>query len=325
MGIKKLLKNWTLPIAIALGVALYETYSRIPALDFTRPYAPAVVAVVQPALIFTMLFLTFCKVDIRDMRPRLVHLWMLLVQVGSFALGSLALRLFPGMEGRVELEAAMLCMICPTATSAAVVTAKLHGDAADITTYTLFVNFAVALTVPMCVPLIHPHGGTDFFPAFTAILGKVCPLLLLPLLAAQFVKALLPRLWRGIVSLHNLAFYLWAVALCVAIAVSVRAIHHSHSPLPQLAGIAFASLACCAVQFALGRRLGRKGGTEISSGQSLGQKNTVFAIWMGYTFLDPVTSIAGGFYSVWHNLYNTWQMYRVRRRDAQLAAGGTQS
>ena len=45
-------------------------------------------------------------------------------------------------------------------------------------------------------------------------------------------------------------------------------------------------------------------------GQSLGQKNTVFAIWMGYTFMEPIVSVAGGFYSIWHNLYNSWQLHR---------------
>ena len=36
---------------------------------------------------------------------------------------------------------------------------------------------------------------------------------------------------------------------------------------------------------------------------------------MGYTFMTPVISVAGGFYSIWHNVYNTWQMYRKRKRD----------
>ena len=49
--------------------------------------------------------------------------------------------------------------------------------------------------------------------------------------------------------------------------------------------------------------------------QSLGQKNTVFAIWMGYTFFTPVTAVAGGFYSVWHNIVNSWQLYRQRKRE----------
>ncbi|MCR5570780.1 MAG: transporter, partial [Bacteroidales bacterium] len=54
-------------------------------------------------------------------------------------------------------------------------------------------------------------------------------------------------------------------------------------------------------------------GCRISAGQALGQKNTVFEIWMGYTFMDPVTSVAGGFYSIWHNCFNTWQLYRRRK------------
>ena len=48
-------------------------------------------------------------------------------------------------------------------------------------------------------------------------------------------------------------------------------------------------------------------------GKPLGQKNTVFAIWMGYTFMTPVTSVAGGFYSVWHNIYNSYQLYQKRK------------
>ena len=55
-----------------------------------------------------------------------------------------------------------------------------------------------------------------------------------------------------------------------------------------------------------------RNGEIIAGGQALGQKNTVFAIWFAYTFLTPVTAIAGGFYSLWHNLVNTWQLYNGR-------------
>ena len=50
---------------------------------------------------------------------------------------------------------------------------------------------------------------------------------------------------------------------------------------------------------------------KVTAGQSLGQKNTVFAIWMGYTFMTPETAIVGGLYSIWHNIYNSWQLYRA--------------
>lgn len=66
-------------------------------------------------------------------------------------------------------------------------------------------------------------------------------------------------------------------------------------------------------QFYFGRRIGRRYGDTITAGQSLGQKNTVLAIWMGYTFFTPVTAIAGGFYSIWHNLVNSYQLYRAAK------------
>ncbi|MDE5889613.1 MAG: transporter, partial [Bacteroidales bacterium] len=85
---------------------------------------------------------------------------------------------------------------------------------------------------------------------------------------------------------------------------------HSTVPFIYQAGIAAVSLACCALQFWAGKKIGSRYGAKITAGQSLGQKNTVFAIWMGYTFMTPVTSVAGGFYSIWHNVYNSWQLYR---------------
>jgi BASS family bile acid:Na+ symporter len=52
---------------------------------------------------------------------------------------------------------------------------------------------------------------------------------------------------------------------------------------------------------------------EVTAGQALGQKNTVFAIWMGYTFMTAETAIVGGLYSIWHNLYNSHQLRRANR------------
>ena len=79
-------------------------------------------------------------------------------------------------------------------------------------------------------------------------------------------------------------------------------------------GIAVASLLACLAQFGFGKYVGTKEGERISAGQACGQKNTVFAIWLGYTFLDPVTALAGGFYSIWHNVINSYQLYKKRKK-----------
>lgn len=309
-SVKQFLKAWTLPVAICWGAIAYIVYSHCSLFDVTRSYAPKVVAVVQPVLIFSMLFLSFCKIDARALRPHKSHLWLLAIQCGSFAAMCLLLHFLPNIKGGVLIEAALLCMICPTATSAAVVTQKLQGDGADITMYTLLINIAVAIIVPSMVPLIEPQSSLTFFAALLRILSRVFPLLIFPLIVAQIVRYFVPKLHHYLLSFHDLAFYLWAVALSIAISVTCRSIAHTNHPLIELIGIAVVSLFCCIIQFGLGRLIGKHYHRSVSTCQALGQKNTVFAIWMGYTFLNPITSIAGGFYSIWHNLYNTYQLHK---------------
>ena len=98
-----------------------------------------------------------------------------------------------------------------------------------------------------------------------------------------------------------------------------------------LFAFAIVSMLCCYMQFFFGRRIGQRwqqpsvDGEEIDSSisprersaitaaQSFGQKNTVFIIWMGLVFLNPVTSVVGGFYSIWHNIINSWQLAKKNK------------
>ncbi|MCF0178415.1 MAG: transporter, partial [Bacteroidales bacterium] len=67
---------------------------------------------------------------------------------------------------------------------------------------------------------------------------------------------------------------------------------------------------CCILQFAIGQGIGSRYDDRITCGQSFGQKNTVFLIWMASTFLTPITAVVGGLYSIWHNIVNSWQLYK---------------
>ncbi len=303
-------KTWTLPIAMIGGALVYFTASRIPVMVRYREFWLSVVSVVQPLLIFILLFLAYTKTDLRSLRLRRWHGWLLLFQSVTFTLLSLLLIFSPAVSGRVVIEGAMLCLICPTATAAVVVTSKLGGDTASLTAYTILVNLLASVIVPLFVPLVNPHPELNFITSFFLIMGKVFPMLICPLVAAMLVRRFLPRLHSVLLSCRDLSFYIWAVSLSMAIAVTVRSIVHSDVSLLTQVGIAAISLISCVVQFALGRRIGRRYGRSVTAGQALGQKNTVFAIWMGYTFLTPVSAVAGGFYSVWHNVFNSWQLYK---------------
>ena len=316
MKLQQILRDWSLPIVMLAGVVMYLLYANIPFFRGTGHIASAIVSVLQPLLIFAMLFVTFCKVRLKELKPSRWHLWLLAFQLLPFAVISLSITFFPTMPVtlKVLLEAAMMCLVCPTATAAAVITAKLGGNSASLISYTIQINIAVALAAPLFLAFSHPVEGMSLGNSFLLILAKVFPLLLCPLLCAELLRWLLPRVHGYIVSKgRNWPFYLWLVALSLAIAMTTRAIAHSSLPFVVMVGIAAVALVCCLLQFYVGRRIGRRYGEVVAGGQALGQKNTVFAIWFAYTFLTPVTAIAGGFYSLWHNLVNTRQLLIFRR------------
>lgn len=318
MKARQFLRDWPLPIAMSSGVIIYLLYVNIPFFDSTHRVAAEVISYVQPALIFAMLFVTFCKVRVRELKPHKWHLQLLAFQLVAFIVISLSIYAFRNMPLtlRVLLEAAMLCLICPTATAAAVITARLGGNSASLISYTMQINIAVAMVAPLFLAFSHPVDGENLISSFMLIMGKVFPLLLLPLLCSELLRRVAPSVHGWLLSKgRNLPFYLWLVALSLAIAMTCRAIAHSSVSIYAMAGIAVVSLFCCLVQFAFGRHVGRRHNETITGGQALGQKNTVFGIWFAYTFLTPVTAIACGFYSVWHNLVNTWQLYHSRNNN----------
>lgn len=295
-----------LVIAMVTGVLLYVGYHFIDALHPAGPALLSFCTGIQPVLLFSMLFLTFLKIKPSELRIKRWHIWMLLIQGGVFAVGALLFSLLPSGFPSVWLESFLLCMICPTATACAVVTDRLGGDSAQVLSYTVMINLLGSILIPLMVPMIHPAQGVEFIDAFLRIVAKVFPMLIAPCLCAWAVRYLLPSLHSVLVRYSGISFYIWAFALTISLILSTRALFVHPGSLFVLVETAAASLVTCILQFSIGRKLG-----GVTAAQSMGQKNTVFAIWLGYSFLNPVTSLAGGFYAIWHNLYNTHQLRKV--------------
>ena len=142
------------------------------------------------------------------------------------------------------------------------------------------------------------------------IIRKVFPLLISPMLAGLIIRRFSPTLLRWLTSIPDLAFYRWLISSSLAIAVTTRILVHAEVSWLLCLLILIGSLVACFMQFATGRLVGRRYEEAVTAGQACGQKNTVLAIWVGYTFLDPLTSVAGGFYTIWHNVFNAWQLYK---------------
>ena len=309
----RFIKNWALPISMTTGALGYVIGRELPLSADVKSDIVHGIEWLQPVLLFCMLFVTFCKVPPSALKPKMLHLWLLMIQCIFFIITCTVLYLFPQTEYRLLAETFLLVMICPTATACAVVTSKLGGDAGLTTSYTILVCIVAAVMIPIFLPLASARHGMAFLPTLLLILKNVFPLLLAPLSLAWGVRYLFPRLHSMILCQRDLGFYMWTVALSLAIAVTVRALYNSSISIAEMTGIAVVSLAGCLLQFWLGKAIGGHYGFRLEGGQALGQKNTIFAIWLGYTFLSPISATAGGFYSIWHNLVNTYQLYKYRK------------
>ena len=307
----RFLKNWTLPMAMLSGTLGYFILANVPFLAPTKPYISDLIAYITPLLIFAQLLLTFCKVEnLNELKPKA---WQTLA---CLALAALLVCCPMPEVYREVFEGAMVCLICPTATAAAVITGKLGGSASTLTTYTLLSNLLAAVAVPLVFPLVEPHADMTFFAAFLKILSKVFPLLLFPFLLAWFLRLFMPRVHHFLLGFHDLAFYLWGVALAIVSGQTVRSLVNSDAPVSVEILIALAGLITCCLQFFLGKRIGGHYNDRISGGQALGQKNTVLAIWMAYTYLNPLSSVGPGSYVLWQNLINSWQLWKKRKKQS---------
>ncbi len=317
----RFIKNWTLPLAMIVGTVAYFFFAKISFLAPLKPCVNGLVAVLTPFLIFAQLLLTFCKVEVRDLKPKTWHGWLLLFQTCACLALAVLLVYCPMDEVYREIfEGAMVCLICPTATAAAVITGKLGGSASSLTTYTLLSNLLAAVAVPLVFPWVEPHADVSFFAAFLKILSKVFPLLLCPFFLAWFLRVFVPKVHGWLLGFRDAAFYLWAVALAIVSGQTVRSLVNSEAPGYVELLIAFAGLLACCIQFYLGKRIGGYYKERISGGQALGQKNTVLAIWMAYTYLNPLASVGPGSYVLWQNIINSWQLWKKRKTEAQTGA-----
>ena len=257
---------------------------------------------ITPSLIFLILFFTFCRVKPKQMRLSMLHLWMLLFQI----VVCLAVYFLLLPVDEVLAQGGMICVLAPIAMAAVVIGGMLGADVTTMATYSLLCNMVIALVAPVILSFTGNGNCT-----LVQILSRVAPLLVMPFAAAQVCRFLFPKASQWIGDHSQISFYMWLVSLAVVIARTTSFILDLHgADFTIEIGLAVVALVICLLQFKVGRMLGRRYGDATAGGQSLGQKNTVLAVWMAQSFLNPISSIAPTAYIVWQNLVNSYQIYR---------------
>jgi BASS family bile acid:Na+ symporter len=321
MAFIKFLKDWTLPVSMAFGAIVYLIFGLTPALDGAAQFFSPIFDAILPLFMFLILFVTFCKVDFRKLIPVQWHLWIGIFQVLFVAIIVGAILAFH-ITGRslILLEAILTCIIGPCAAAAAVVTQKLGGNLEEMTTYTFISNFITATLVPICFPLIDKDVDMSFLQAFFLILYKVCLVLVVPMLLAYIVKHHMHRFHAWVTSVKDLSYYLWGFSLTIVTGTTVKNIVNANTTAGFIMLIALLGLILCIIQFAVGRYVGHFFDNTTEAGQALGQKNTAFAIWIAYTYLNPLSSVGPGCYILWQNLINSVELWQFRKKeDAAMA------
>ncbi len=291
-------KSLVIPAAIAAGILSHGwLHAAAPALKY---------------LVALMLFLTFARLELHWRIFRPLHASLVAAQF-AVALAAYAVMLPFGPDLAM---AAFMAGVTPTATAAPVITALLGGEIGFATAAVIGSNLATALIVPFLLPLLVqpeiPHAGA--VPVWR-MLAEVLGVIALPLLASQLLRRFLPAANERLGRFQPASFFLWAAVLAIVCAKSAHFLMDGGQKVqPSILGaLAGMTAAVCAVNFTLGRLLGGRR-FSLEAGQALGQKNTAFTIWIALTFINPLAALGPTFYVVWHNLFNSWQLWRRHRK-----------
>ncbi|MDO5443558.1 MAG: transporter [Bacteroidia bacterium] len=293
-------RSLVLPAVIILGLIFHRFCG---ALAFISPY-----------LIFAILLLTFCAVDIRKLKPTLFDLWLVIIQLWLCLGGYFLIMLLS--RNRIVAEGVMVGILCPVASSVAVISTALGADRQTVTRYTIIGNLAVAFIAPVIFSFMGGHQSLPFIASFRAILKKIGSAIALPFVVALFLQMFLPKVNDGIARFKELAFYIWASALLITLGQTIDFIFlHGSGQGASIAALAVSSVIVCLLQFFVGRWLGRRYGDKVAGGQLLFQKNSAMGIWMANTYLNPLASVFSACYSIIQNLINSIQMWLHDRNE----------
>lgn len=310
MKVFSFFRKFALPCSLVLGALGYLIFANVP---FLQPLGDSVgprLVELMPVVLFALLYVTFCKIEIKEMKPKAWHFVLQLIRTSLALLMVIFICLFgKNYEAKVILEGAFICFICPTAAAVAVVTEKLGGSIGSLTTYTVIANIFTMIIIPSLFPMVEKGADVSFLYMSMMVFRNVTTVLVVPLLLALLSRKFLPRFVDKVKSVKDLGFYMWCFNLTILMGETLRNFLHATVSGWILALLLIVPLVVCLVQFAIGKAVGRHWDASISAGQALGQKNTIVGIWLTLTFLNPLAAVAPGAYVVWQNLVNGWQLW----------------
>ncbi len=256
-------------------------------------------------LLMIMLFFAFLDIDIQPQSFQRGVIWIVLANITVAFSAYWILRPF-------DLNLALAAFI--TGIAAPVIINFIHGQVEYVVGAVLLSNVVMSLVLPVTLPFI--VGGVVQI-SIWQVLEPVLITMFVPLILARFANLLSQRTQSVIRRGKMFSFALWLLALFIMCSKAADFLRNDvKASATAVLSIALISLVICIVNFVLGGLLGGERFRQESS-QSLGQKNNSFVIWIALTFINPLVAMGPTFYILYHNLYNSWQIYRFERRRSE--------
>ena len=293
------LRSYILPMAIILGLLLHNWCSLL--------------AWIVPYFIFIILLLNFVAVNLRKLQISSMHLWLMLFQIVVSIGGYHTIK--SAYMNETVAQGVLIGVLCPVAASVVVIASMLGAKRETTTAYTIVGNLMVAIIAPVYFSFIGSHQDMSFMDSFLLILSKISPVIALPFFVALALQIFTPKVNSFLNRYKGITFYLWAICLLLTLGQTINFIFiHGEGNENTILALGISSVMISTIHFATGKWLGNKYGDRIAGGQLLGQKNPAMGIWMANTYLNPLASVFLAFYSIWQNLFNSWQLWHQDKR-----------
>ena len=294
---KQNIKTLLLILAIIVGFSFHNFFSQ-----FNR---------LTPVFLFFMLFFTFCSLNLRDLKWRNEYIFLIIYQI----VASLGIYLVVRQFNEILAQGVMICILAPTAVAAVVMSSMLGANVASVISYSISINLVISIIAPIYFSMMDVPDIQPFWMSVKNIIMKIFPLLIIPMILAIIIKKISKKLGEKLKKLSSLSFYIWIISATIVMANTMKFILLQDSKNYYIVILlVLSALFLCVFQFIFGFYLGKKYKDELACSQYMGQKNTILAIWMAQTFLNPISSIAPAAYVLWQNFVNTFQLWRKNNK-----------
>lgn len=267
-----------------------------------------------PFGITLMLSITFLGLDVSQLRPRLMHLWILLALQAVWVLAWLAAMV---MGQPVLAEAVYYCGAAPIASAAPIIVHLLRGNVGFITTVMVLSQLVFAVLTPFVLPCIVDSQSLSYSELMLLVARQIGVVLGIPAVLACVLRLIYPPCKAWAPKLKDVSLGIWNFNLVIVSAIGTHRILQMDYTLWDMLPMALGAVVVCAVGFIAGYHLGYPE-LKRECSQALGQKNTILTLYIaGQSYATPLAYIGPVFYVFCHNIANAIQLSLASRENAR--------